>query len=357
MDKARSQRTSARRALLFLAVSYLFVFAQVVVAGNPDQTDAVSDLGIVLAKLAFYAKQYPDIDFVVLDTAGNVARNMQILAQIIGEDPDPLDYEHPQDLRHQLLMATLVRIELLLQTDVGSATLFAPGKSALAKRKRVCIITMNPWAIAANDRAATYHLLVLKDAELDAITPGHYLDHTSHLQFALDHEVYHCLDSVYNGPMPMSHRERWAGYNMRKDEAGADAFGIIMNIAAHGVVTPYARRLMHIRCLSLLGNDPYHYTFPAINAVLQLDPMSLAKSDVQERFQLASTIRDRTVGNYDDYVRYAIAAAHAIKQLGVSAGEDTSLHAEVDNTMVEGLLDQLRASYLSLIGREMPAAR
>lgn len=357
-------------AFVFCVAIYLCALAQEVVAGNRDQTSVTPEFDktqetarrqqleqIILSKLAYYAAQFPDIDFVVLDTAGNVTRNMQLLAQIIGQDPDPLDYAYPEDLRHALLMTTLMRIEFLLQTDVGSATLFKPGKGALAKRKYVCVVTLSPWAIARSDRAATRHLLELPQSEIDAVSSVHSLDHASHLRFALDHEIYHCLDTVYNGPIPMSKREYWGKYYMLKNETGADAFGIIMNIAAHDSITPYARTLMHIRALTLLNNDPNHYTYPAIAAVLQLDPTKLAHDDVRERFRIASTLRDRVVGTYDEYVRYMVAAYHAMKQLGVHGGQDKPGQIEVDRELVSQLIGQTQDAYRSLTGREMPTKR
>ena len=309
---------------------------------------------IVVDRLAFYATQYPEIAFVVLDSSGDVARNMHVLAQLIGEDPIPLDYAHPEDMRRELLFVTLMRIELLLQTDVGSSTLFKVGKGALASRKNVCVVTLDPWAIAEDDRSATLHLLDLPKSELDAIPPGRYLNHESHLRFALDHEIYHCLDSRYNGPQPMSHLEHWGDYMMLRDEAGADAFGVIMNIAAHGAITAYARTLRNVRGLALLEDDPNHYTYEAIGAALQMDPVALERADVRERFRIATKIRNRTGGDYDDYVRYAVAAYHAMKALGVQPMEEKFSRGTVDRELVQALVRQTRSCYRDLVGRDMP---
>lgn len=327
----------------------------------PERPDAATSKRldkIVLSRLAFYAAHYPDIDFVVLDSAGGVPRNMAALERIIGKEADPLDYEHPADLRHQLLYVTLMRIEFLLGTDVGSATLFRPGEGALAKRKAVCVVTIDPEAIARSDRAATLHLLDLTKAEADTIPADHYLGHVDHLKFALDHEIYHCLDSRYNGPMPMSHREHWSDYMMLKDEAGADAFGAIMNIADHGAITPYARGLRTVRGLALLGGDPNHYTYATLGAVLKLDPAALAGDDVRRRFKLATTLRDRIVGNYDDYLRYAGAAMIAMRRLGVTTtGKPVIDRGESTQALAKTLVDDTRACYRTLTGRPLPTAK
>lgn len=312
---------------------------------------------IVLSRLAFYARHYPDIDFVVLDSAGAVSRNMAALARIIGEEADPLDYEHPADLRHELLYVTLMRIQFLLGTDVGSATLFRPGKGALARRKVVCVVTINPRAIAGDDRAATLHLLDLTDTEADAIPRDRYLSHVEHLKFTLDHEIYHCLDSRFNGPMPTSHRKQWSDYQMLKDEAGADAFGAIMNIAEHGAITHYVKTLRTIRGLALLAGDPNHYTYATLGAVFKLDPAALADDDVRRRFELATSIRDRTAGSYDHYLRYAAAATIAMRRLGVTTtGKPVFDGKATTQTLARTLIDHTRTCYRALTGQPLPIA-
>ncbi len=309
---------------------------------------------IISNKLGFYASHYPEISFVVLDSANDVASNMHILNKILGEDPFPLDYEHPESLRQTLLTATLVRIELLLQTDVGSATLFKPGKDALAKRKYACIITLYPSQIAGNDRAATRHLLELTDAEFAAIPPAHYLDSADHLRFALDHEVYHCLDTIYNGPVPTSHRKHWGEYYMQKEESAADAFGLIMHIAAHQSITHYARTLRYIRGLSLLNGDINHYTYQSLNVALQQDPAILAKDNVQARFRLASHISTQVVGGYEDYLRYAQAACFLIRRWGKRCDQGNFGQTVSSMKLVNKLLNDTRKCYRALVGKELP---
>jgi hypothetical protein len=145
---------------------------------------------------------------------------------------------------------------------------------------------------------------------------------------------------------------------MSRDESGADAFGIIMNIASHGSVTLYARMLQNIRGLTLLlGDDVDHYTYPAIGAVLQMDPIQLAQTNVQERFQLATSIRNQVVGSYDDYIRYNIAAYCAARQLGGRIGAIAPSQEKVDLNMVRALVADTRRAYRSLTGRDIPLSR
>jgi hypothetical protein len=350
----------------------LCLWGQVSVVGaeNPVQTQSVPDSNasyeqkrheqldhVIQRKLAFYAKHYPNINFVLLDSAGDVSRNMGILAKVIGEDPDPLDYAHPKDLQYTLLMTTLMRIELLLNTDAGSATLFKPGKGALAQRKYVCVITMHPWQIAKDNHAATRHLLEIADSEFAKIPPSHYLDHIAHLQFALDHEVYHCLDTVFNGPVPMSSRKYWGDYYMLKEESAADAFGLIMHVAAHKSITPYAQSLRNIRGLVLLGGDLNHFSYQSLGVVLQQAPLILAGKDLQSRVQLASQISQQVVGSYKDYLRYVQAACFAMRQLGHECAVSQIRQGNVDHERIQALIEVEKECYQAIVGHKLPGLR
>lgn len=325
------------------------------VGNNSENSTARNKLEkIVVSRLAFYASHFPDMDFVVLDTAGSVEKNMHALYRIVGEDPVPLDYAHPEHLRHALLMSTYIRIQILLQTDVGSATLFAPGKGAIARRKQVCIVTLNPWVIAKNDAAATRHLLDLPEKTFDEIPRSRYLEHTSYLLFALDHEIYHCLDTSFNGPIPMSQQTHWGDYQMRRNEDGADAFAVLMQMKSHGRVTADTRTLKLIRGLTLLGKDPDHYTYPAIEAALQVRPIKSKLNDVQSCFRVATRIRNSVVGSYTDFLRFAAAEQQAMIKLGVSLDVCPFDSTGADPAIVDKLISKTRDAYRKLTGHPLP---
>jgi len=308
---------------------------------------------IVISKLDFYARNFPKIDFVLLDSGADTERNLGALFTILGQDPIPLDYSHPHSVRQVLLEATYVRIGFLLQYDIGSATLFAPGQGAHVKRKQACIITMNPWKIAQDNLAATRHLLEIPVKIATDIVPERYLDADTHLRFALDHEIFHCLDSSINGPVPMSKQEHWGGYYMWRNEAGADAFGILMHLAEAGGLTPYARNLSLIRGLTLLNSDPNHYTYPVYETALHLDLSSLKRTDVHDRFRLATRIRNKLVGGYRDYLHYAVSAQSAMKRLGVAPGDEHFMDVTADPAMVARLIREVRTNYRNLMGHEL----
>jgi hypothetical protein len=241
---------------------------------------------------------------------------------------------------------------MLLEHGIGSATLFAPGVGAQARRKQACVITMNPWRIAQNNLAATTNLLEVPEKMTIDILPTRYLDANSHLRFALDHEIFHCLDTSINGPVPMSMHEHWGGYYMWRNEAGADAFGILMHLAESGRLTPYAQNLSLIRGLTLLNADPNHYTYPVFKDVLQQDVARLAASNVRDRFRLATRIRNKVTGSYQDYLRYAVAAQSAMQRLGIDQDGENFSGTTADPAMVEKLIRQVKSNYLKLVGRK-----
>lgn len=312
---------------------------------------------IVVDKLAYYARQVPEVQFVVLDGAGRVERNMAALLALLGQDADALDYAHPPHLREDLLIVTLARIRTLLEYDMASSTLLQPGRQALARRPNLCIITLDPWAIARDDRTATEHLLELPRTEFESIPRDHYLDHEAHLRFAVDHEVYHCLDTLYNGPAPMSQREHWGGYMLFRNERGADAFAVIMNMAAAGAVTDYARRLAGIRGLALINDDPNHDTYSAIENALRVDPTMLKNSSLRRRVALASELRLRGIGGYDGYVAYRRAAYQAMRRLALQPDDAAFADGPVDDALVERLVKRTRACYQELVGHALRVGR
>lgn len=320
---------------------------------TPEQTRREVLEHIIISKLDFYAGNFPNIDFVLLDSGSNTERNLGVLFTILGQDPIPLDYSHPESVRKMLLEATYVRIGLLLQYGIGSATLFAPGQGAHVKRKQACIITLNPWSIAQDNQAATRHLLELPGNIATDILPGRYLDADSQLRFALDHEIFHCLDSSLNGPVPMSKQAHWGDYYMWRNEAGADAFGILMHLADSGSVTPYARNLSLIRGLTLLNSDPNHYTYPVFETALHLDLSSLTRTNAHEIFRLATRIRNKVAGSYSNYLRYAVSAQTAMKRLGVAPGDEHFTDVTAEPAMVERLVREVRSNYRKLMGHEL----
>jgi len=312
--------------------------------------------GIIVEKLQFYSSQFPKIHFVVLDSGYNLTKNWKIVNLIIGSNSAPLDYAHPIAARELLMQATLSRIYDMLKEQAASATLFQAGTDAQVIQQNICIITLDPWLVAKNDRTATLNLLPQSILDSDSTPTKHILDHKSHLRFVLDHEIFHCLDSLFNGPIAMSMKKSWGEYMRFRNEHGADAFAAIMNIADHGRVTEYIRTLTKIRSLSLLGEDLQHYTSDAIRFVITLSPDKLKQMSIDQRVQLASQIRLNTVGNYNNYIKFAIAANDATSTLGISAPTDSFSEKQINiSSLANHLVSQVYYNYKELIGTKYSA--
>lgn len=342
-------------ATLFAVGLCLSVYGNLAIGENvavvPDRARLEQ---IIVEKLQFYAAEFTDIEFVVLDTDGDIARNMSILVNLLGEDPVPLDYAHPETARQNLLIATLTRIQYLMQENVGSSTLFRAGKGTRVSRPSVCVITVNPVIIAIDDRAATRDLLNMTDDEFSSIPVDQYLDHESHLRYTMDHEIFHCLNSLFNGPVPMSRHVHWGEFMLMRNEQGADAFAGIMHIADKGLITRYIRTLAAIRGLALRNADPGHYTYRAFQCVLEIDPLRLKESTVREKFGIATRIRNDIMADYAAYLRYAAAANQAMLEMGISQVKQNDELEELDAELVSELIEQTQRSYRELFHAEMP---
>jgi hypothetical protein len=311
--------------------------------------------GIVRAKLKFYSSHFPKIQFVWLKGGAGWIDDMVALSMLLGHKPVSLDYEHPKELAEDLLCVCVARIELMLRHRAASASLFRTGQEAFASRSNLCLITLDPEAVSADDATATAHLMDLSDKELAELPHAKYLNHEDHLRYVIDHEAYHCLDSFLNGPIPMSDKEYWGQYREYWNEIGADAYAVAMNVAAYGEVTAYARHITEIRGLSLLYGDPDHFTYRAMNRVINMDPEQLAGMSVRDVFKLATQVRDMVAPDYDAYVDYRAAACKAMNALGVEGepfGEpDHELDADKINEMADAMVNDSRSCYKEMFGR------
>jgi len=251
-------------------------------------------------------------------------------------------------LREDLIAVSVMRVQWMLQNSLSSAALFAVGEDGAADRASLCVITLNPETVPTSDLDATRAMLDLPDVVFTRMVPAGYLDHEQHLEFVLNHEAYHCLDSYYNGPAPMSDK-RYAGeHRFFHNENGADAYGILMDVRRRGQITRYAENMLRVRALSLLNGDPNHYTHQAIAKVLQHDSVALARLTPRQAFDLASRIRAEVMPDYDDYVAYRAAAFQAMQHLGLEPEDDGGAvppfgRVGVDRRQVELLIGRTEA--------------
>jgi phosphatidylethanolamine-binding protein (PEBP) family uncharacterized protein len=246
---------------------------------------------------------------------------------------------------------------MMLRTGDPSASLFRAGYSGKAHRAQVCVITVDPAAVAPDDEGATRAMLDIGDPEFARIDPKRYLDHRAHLRFVVDHEVYHCLDSYYNGPTPMSKRTLAGQFDQYENEIGADLFGVAMHVHDRGRFTSYVKNLIAIRALSLYNNDPDHYTYDALVQIMRLDPATLVQASPQGVFDLASVLRDADVPSYGEYVHYRRAALQAAQSLGVQGADiDAVVQGNADVALARSLAGVARSTYAAMLVPQASAA-
>jgi len=268
-------------------------------------------------KLDEYSTLFPEIQFVHFEGGERWHGEMVSLMMGLGTDPEPLDFEHPPQLRKELMSVVLDRITRMLRHDIISATTFRRGRDSAIDRPNLCVITINADRLMTDDVETTRYMLDASSEVMDKIHPVRYLDHKEHLAFAIDHEVYHCLDSVYHGGAPMARDDLDSEYNLLGRESAADAFAMGMHVRAHGQITDYARNVMHIRALWLFSGNPNQGTFETLREILGMEPRTLTAMPVRDQVKLARRTSNETVGAYRDYIKRRVAAFKAAEILGL----------------------------------------
>jgi len=306
---------------------------------------------IVDRQLEMYRSRFPEIEFVLLSGRDQHEQRMVELIWLLGDDAANLDYEHPPELREDLLAVSLARVAIMLRQRSSSSALFQVGKNGQAQRAQLCVLTLDACNIARDSQQATLHMLTIPEKEFARIPESQYLDADHHLEFVVDHEIHHCLMSHRGEPIPMSRRERWPDYMQRRNETAADAYGLAMHILKYGTDSNYVRTLIAIRGLSLLTGDPDHYTSAAMGATLRhLCARAEPGPDIDRALAVAVMARDRFDDGYEGYLKYRYAAFQAMGRLGVEDAGGPSVLAELpgyqpDPARAEALLQDTAAHY------------
>jgi hypothetical protein len=270
---------------------------------------------VIAERLEFYNRHFPGIRFVVLAGGDQWLDSLSTLYTLLGKDSTNLDYECPVDLRKDLLALCVARVKMMLMDSESSATLFRVGVNSLSDRPVLCVVTLDARGMARDDFHATRHLIPLGDAVVRRIPRDHWLAHREYLAFVIDHEVFHCLDSYHNRPIPRSSKEQWAQYMGFYNENGADAFAMAMHLRRYGRVTRFARDLLRIRGIALYGGNANHFTYGALDRVLQAPVSRLESMGVMNVLKYASELRDAVVPDYDRYLAYRARARQASRVL------------------------------------------
>lgn|GEM_PF-2169375 len=352
--KRISARLLATVILVFVPALYLSTaWAQSTSkASTPDELTS-----IIEKRLGEYGERYPDIQFIHIQGGDSWHEDFVAVVTMIGHGATALDYEHPPEVTADVMELSFERLKRMLMADIVSATSFRVGQGSSLKRRNLCVITLNPRAFIANDRVATQFMLDLTDSTMDRVNPVRYLNHRDHLSFTLDHEVFHCLDSIYFGGAPMTKLPMGGEYHLFRRESAADAYAMALHLRSRGKVTPYARNITHARALWMFTDSPNRCTFETIREVLILDPGKLASVSEADLVAWAKSVVDRTVRDYHGYVHQRAAALKAASILGLEPdlyGENWCECAkmETEPELVARLVNRYRYYYEHLFTDE-----
>ncbi len=321
---------------------------------TPARQQALS--AIVDRKLEFYRDRFPEIEFVLLSGREQREQGIVELLWLLGDGAANLDYEHPPELRADLLQVSLARIAVLMRYGASSSALFRVGTNGQAQRAQLCVLTLDACTIARDNRQAAFYMLDFPEQEFARMPESQYLDADLHLEYVIDHEIHHCLQAHRGEPIPMSTREFWPGYIQRRNEMSADAYGLAMHILKYGTDSQYVRTLIAVRGLSLMAGDPDHYTPLSMGATLENLCQQVDSGSALERaLAVATTVRDTFDRGYEDYLKYRYAAYLAMRRLGVEDDVGPSVLARLpgyqpDPARVDKLLHDTSVHYQLLFG-------
>ena len=335
-DCSQMWQQARRKLVSFILCSVIAITPHSANAqNNSDTYDKNKPLDILLdEKIEYYRQQYPEISFLVLQGGEDLIADVMALDLILGHQPSSLDYEHPQKLREDLMIASANRILLMLQHGMPSASLFKVN-NPLDWQAHICVLTINPTEVSADSIRATQNLLDLPREFVEKIPQDFRLQPADYLEFVIDHEVYHCLYSMYVGPQKMSYKTFWAEYNSFLNEQGADAFALGMHINSRHEVPSFAENIMRIRGVALMSGDPDHLTCKALQQIVNIPPKDLAEMSVNEIFDNANRIQKRLTISYDEYIQYLAASVQAMKELGVEALIAEDLRNRIKDTKAD----------------------
>ena len=312
-----SQQTRRKLVSILLCLSIAVTTYGVNAQSDSDTHDKSNFLDSQLnEKLEFYRHLYPEISFMILKGGDELVADMMALDLALGHQPSSLDYEHPPKLREDLMMASANRIVYMLQYRMPSASLFK-ADDPIGWQEHICVLTINPDEIAADSVQATRNLLDLPQEFIQKIPEDFRLQPNDYLEFVIDHEVYHCLQSMFVGPQGMSHKEFWGEYNHFLNEQGADAYAMGMHINTRLENSSFAKNILRIRGMALYSGDPDHLTCKALQQIFKVPAEDMAEMNAKEVFDTANRIRERLTISYDEYIQYLASSVQAMKVLGV----------------------------------------
>jgi len=320
MHEPDTMTRSTRAAIGAVLVAAILVTPLATAA--PSSGEAVLDLAarrdIIDRRIADYREMYPEVEFLWLEGGDGWRGNMVALHVLLGSGSTNLDYVAPALANADLLEVNLDRIARFLHGNVVSAATFRVGDGALAKRPYVCLVALNPRVFATDPVAATRQMVDISEEEFAQVHPGRLLDTGDHLSFAVDHEIFHCLESIYYGGMPLTGEKYGGEYHGFQRDSAADSFALAMHLRDHGSVTDYTENILLIRALWMVTECPDICALEPIRAIQSTPADILSDFEPMELVDYVIDLRDRMVSDYElfEEARPAMRGAAAALGLG-----------------------------------------
>jgi hypothetical protein len=250
----------------------------------------------------------------------------------------------------------VAKIQMMLVYRAASSYLFRVGELPGTKRDYVCVITLDPNSMALSDEAATRHMLDLTDDEFRVIPRENYLNKDAHLDFLIDHEAYHCLDTFYYGPITRSEKEFWGKYSCHRRERQADLYALAMHIQRNQRITPYVGKIQQLRGMTLLNGELQHLTDRAIGQLLGSDKQQWLNNSPDEIIERIKFLDKPFELGYEEYLDFRSSALEAMRLLGKESNEILEpiypKSRKRDKKQVEQLLQKTEGYYKAYVGRE-----
>jgi len=305
-------------------------------------------------KLDYYNQTFPYIQFVHLKN-GEWEKSLQALELFIGYQATSLDYEHPKELREDLLYATVSKIQMILINKISSSYLFKVGEMPVASKPHTCVITLDPATNVLTNQAATQYFIDLPLETLKSLPEKSYLDKDQHLDFIIDHEAFHCLDSYHYGGIPMSKKAFSTRYDCFKREIQADMFAIAMHIRRNKKITRYANNIMTIRAMTLINGELQHDSASAMQLMINSDKEKFIHTQPTELVKKVKQLYKTIAPNYEEYIDFRVAAVEVIRMLGIQVNEYEKpffpAEHEPDKEIMQRLMKQSLDNFRKYTGR------
>jgi len=339
--------TRINSRLICLIAAFLLVLP--VSANSLTQNDTQR---ILRERLALYSQAFPHIKFVQTSGGKNWAEAYSHIAQQLGDKPDALDYEHPPEFANELMIVTMKRLAMMLRENAISETLFRTDRHSPLKGSLLCVVTIDPEQITSHPLAPTDYMLNLPDKVIQKIHPDRRLDPRDFLLFAIDHEVYHCLESALIGGAPMTGKTYGGEYNEFRRENSADAFALAMHRRQSEKPSAFTQNIMLFRSLWFFEGGPCFRTYRSLREVQATSREKLKSMSVQELVHFADRVRNKMSWTYEDFLAQQAVALQAAGELGYEPSDYGSAWIDLSQRKTDSRqVSDTAGYYLDLYGR------